>query len=353
VLFGIIALGHFLRTPKEDAAVSAPLAKETAIFDLSKDTAYVTVPAKVKKERVVSIVALSGGVVTDILTSRGRTVEAGQTLLTLTNDYQSGATALEKSLANETTRLALELADIDKDIYALEQKRIRRDDSLSGTEEDIELERLKKDRATRRSTLTQSTLSQRLSSLSDASLRPKSYTTGTIESIRVNRGDLVSPGQVLVTLSATKGATTLEAVLDPKMARLFDATKEAKIEIAGETIALRPTFFSGSENENGLFSVMFTLSEGIEQKIVDGEFLKIELPFEKSADTVALIPIDTLFQDDETSSVLVEKDGVAVSLPVEVGNLYGSFAEIRSGIGEDDRIIMSRAVLAGDSVTLK
>ncbi|MBP9728369.1 MAG: biotin/lipoyl-binding protein [Candidatus Moranbacteria bacterium] len=353
LLFGTIALGSFLRTPETDPATNKAEAKETALFDLATDTAFVAVPAKVKKESIINIVALAPGVVSTILTSPGRTVVTGQTLLILTNDYGSGSVALQKSLASESARLTAELAKIDKDISALEEKKTKNDDSLSNTEEDLALAELKKDRATRKSTLEQSALSTKLANVSDAVLKPKVFTNGTIQSIRVKRGDLVTTGQILATLSTPRGATTLEAFLDPKTVRLFDPTREALLTVGNETLSLLPTYFSQSENENGLFSVLFTLSEERAKKITNGEYLSISLPLRHQSDTIALVPIDAIFQDESTASLLLERDGIAVSQIVTLGNLYGSYAEILSGLTEADRVILSRSVIAGDQISVQ
>jgi len=352
LLFGTIALGHFLRTPETLIINAEPEAKETAIFDLSHNTAFATVPAKVKKESITNIVALTSGIVSNILTTPGRTVYAGQTLLTLSNDYQSGGVALQKKLAEERDRLTLELAKLDKDIQAIEERRIKGDSTLSGREEDIALAQLKKDRLTRKSVLEQSALGTQVANVSDAVLKPKIFATGTVQSIRVARGDLVSPGQVLATIATPKGATTIEAFLDPKTARLFDATKEATLPIGNDTLTLLPTYFSQSENENGLFSVLFTLSDDVAKKITDGEYLKISLPLTTNTSLFSLVPIDALFQDESSATVLVERDGVATAQMVTLGNLYGSFAEV-TGLENHDRIILSRAVIAGDRISVK
>ncbi len=352
LLFGTIALGHFLRTPETLIINAEPEAKETAVFDLSHNTAFATVPAKVKKESITNIVALTSGIVSNILTTPGRTVYAGQTLLTLSNDYQSGGVALQKKLAEERDRLTLELAKLDKDIQAIEERRIKGDSTLSGREEDIALAQLKKDRLTRKSVLEQSALGTQVANVSDAVLKPKIFATGTVQSIRVARGDLVSPGQVLATIATPKGATTIEAFLDPKTARLFDATKEATLPIGNDTLTLLPTYFSQSENENGLFSVLFTLSDDVAKKITDGEYLKISLPLTTNTSLFSLVPIDALFQDESSATVLVERDGVATAQMVTLGNLYGSFAEV-TGLENHDRIILSRAVIAGDRISVK
>lgn len=354
LLFGVIALGNFLRTPETLSDTAELEAKETAFFDTAADTAFVTVPAKVKKESIIHIVALTPGIVSNILVSPGRTVVSGQTLLTLTNDYQSGSSEVAKALARESAALTTTLAKIDKRITELEEKKTKHDSSLSDTEEDIELANLKKDRATRKSTLEQSALSVQLSNVSDAVLKPKTFASGTVQSIRVKRGDFVTPGTTLATVSNPRGATSLEAFLDASTARLFDATKEAHVTIGTETFSLRPTYFSQRENEQGLFSVLFTLSQDMEAKLVNGEFLKIALPLRSSDNTATLLPIDAIFQDDSHASLLVEKNGEAAAVTVTLGSLYGGFAEVQfgdNGLTKGDRVILNRSVISGDRVS--
>ncbi|MFZ3031417.1 MAG: hypothetical protein WA082_00070, partial [Candidatus Moraniibacteriota bacterium] len=235
-----------------------------------------------------------------------------------------------------------------------EEKKTKHDSSLSDTEEDIELANLKKDRATRKSTLEQSALSVQLSNVSDAVLKPKTFASGAVQSIRVQRGDFVTPGTTLATVSNPRGATSLEAFLDASTARLFDATKEAHVTIGTETFSLRPTYFSQRENEQGLFSVLFTLSQDMEAKLVNGEFLKIALPLRSSDNTATLLPIDAIFQDDSHASLLVEKNGEAAAVTVTLGSLYGGFAEVQfgdNGITKGDRVILNRSVISGDRVS--
>ncbi len=352
LLFGSIALGNVLRTPEKETKGNQTPPKEVTLFQPAVDTAFVTVPGKIRKETVIHIVALTPGIVSDILTSPGRAVVAGQTLFTLTGDYQSGSASLQKQLATESDRLAMELGAIDKKIHDLEAKRIKQDDGLSDTEADVELMRLKKEQTGRKSTLEQSALSLRLSMAQDAVYKPKTATNGVVQSITVRRGDVVAPGKILATLSVPRGATTLEAFLDPKTARLFDATQEATLTIGTETLLLRPTFFSRSENEQGLFSVLFTLSEATAEKITNGEFLKVALPLKKGNDAPLLVPIDAVFQDDRSASVLKEHDGRAEAVSIVLGTLHGSYAEVRSGLSREDRIILNRSVISGEAVSL-
>ncbi len=350
LLFGTIALGHLWRTPQSLSEDAKREPKQTALFDLSQNTAFVTVPAKVKKESIVHLTALVPGIVSGILTSPGRSVVSGQTILTLTNDYQSGGAELKKQLAAQSDALTQEIASIDKRITALKEKQTKHDDSLDDTDEALALDQLKKERALRKSTLEQSQTSLQISQTNDAAYKPKVFVNGTVESIRVKRGDWVIAGQVLATITTPKGATTLEALLDKNSAELFDPSAETSVQIGTEKFTLRPTYFSRSENENGLFSVLFTLSETMRTKLINGEFVTMDLPLRKSTESLALVPIDAIFQDDSHAWILVEHDGVAEARNVSLGNLHGSFAEILDGVERNSRIILNRSVLAGDTI---
>ena len=353
LLFGIIALGSYLRAPKIEDQPAPAEKKGTALFQVGKDTAFLSVPAEVKKESLIDIVALTPGIVSNIYVVPGKATRAGQTLLSLTGDYQSGAAELQKQIARNTDELTRELADIDKKIFRLEARRIPGDITLSEREEEIELKRLKKDRETRRTTIENSKLTVRLAELSDAVLRPKTFTAGTVESIRVKRGDFVSAGDILLTLRASKGTSTVEAFVSRKTAGLFDPTQSATLTFGSQTFELLPTYFSKTETENGLFSILFTLSLEIEGKISDGEFLEIRLPLRAAAEENVLLPIDAVFQDDAGATLLVEEEGRAVNKMVTLGNIYGSFVEVTSGLGKDARVILNRSVIAGDEIALR
>jgi multidrug efflux pump subunit AcrA (membrane-fusion protein) len=349
LLFGIIGVSFVLRTPEVISPENTSEAKVSPLFVPETDPAFITVPAKAKKETIVNVVALAPGIVSTLLVTPGRAVTSGQTLLVLTNDYQGGSAELSKSLASENARLTLELAKIDKDITALKEKQTKRDSSLSNTEEDIALAELEKDRATRKSSLSQSALSLQLSTQSDAVLKPKTFVSGIVTSLRVKRGDLVTAGQVLATIMSPKGATTLEVLLDADNARFFAPHSEARLQIGDETITLLPTYFAASENENGLYSILFALSPEMASKVINGDYLRIELPL-ASSDSL-LIPIDALYQDEAKATVLVLENDIATPRTVTLGTLHGSYAEIKSGLSPADQVLLSRSVIAGDRVT--
>jgi|GEM_PF-1463939 len=353
LLFCVIALGHSLRTPKNEQAAPQAQNKETAIFVPLSDIPRLKIPAEVKKENVVKIVALSPGIVSRISVSVGSKVWPRQTLLTTTADYNSGKAGLEKAIAANNAALTEDLARIDKRIFKLEEKKIRHDATLTDTAEDVELANLKKERATRKTTLANNPLQLQVANLSDAVFKPKTFVAGIVQSIEVKPGDFVTAGETLVTIRSDKGAATLEALVSPQTAELFDPSQETILRLGKEKISLLPTYFSQQETTNGLFSILFTLSSEVESRIADGEFLSLDLPLRAVTGDALLLPIDAVFQDNNGASVLVEENGKAQSKTITLGNTFGSFVEVTRGLEKDARVILNHSVISGDDISVR
>lgn len=353
LLFGFIAMSHYLRTPKAEEKTVVVEKKAVAIFNPSKDTAFLTVPAEVKKENVVNIVALVPGIITSIRTAPGKSVFAGQMLLEMTHDYQSGSASIQKKIAQNNDTLIQKLAKIDKRIFELREKQTDDDDTLTKTEKKLELKQLEEDRAQSKIDIQNSALNLQLTNVNDAVLKPKTFISGIVETIYVQRGEFVSAGDTLATIRTNAGATTIEALVSKKTATLFDPTKNAVLRVGTETIGLLPTYFSQNENKDGLFSILFTLSETTKERLVNGEFLSLDIPLRTSDPTSLLIPIDAIYQEESGTSIMTLENDVVTSKTVTLGNIYGGFALVTSDLVPDTNIVLDRSVITGESVTIR
>ncbi len=356
LLLGLILTGHMLRQPEPEAEKTEIKKKETAIFVPGANKATLQVPTEVRKDQIMTITALTSGIVSRISTAPGSKVSGGQVIVEMTDDYGSGSTRLSIALAEEERRLTLELDRIDKRIADLEERRIKRDDTLTSTEEDIEIQELRREKATRNSDLETSRLSLEIARRNDSALKPKSPVAGTLESIAVRPGDYVTPGTALATVRALAGTLSLETLVSRETASLVDPVRPALLTLddqTGKTVEVTPLYLSRSENQNGLFSLLYSLPSNAETEVTDGSFVKLALPLratEATSESV-LAPIDLVFQENDRAWVIVERDGRAESREVTLGRLYGSFAQI-TGLSPQTRIIMNRAIISGDEVTV-
>lgn len=354
LLLGTIALGAYLRTPEAGEPIRTLEPKETQVFTIGKDTAYLSVPAKTRKETVVNVVALTPGIVTNIFVTEGQAVESGRVLLALTNDFGGGNTALQKQIARNSDALVRETYTLEKRINELEAKQAKRDPEKNDLAESIELKKLKVARAALRTNRDNSALSVALAESSDAVLRPRTFSAATVERIFVKEGDYVSPGTILASLRSKVGATTLEALVSPETARLFDPEKEALLTTEGETstVGILPTYFSRQETERGLFSIRFTLSPTLGKEVTDSQYETLRLPLSSLEPSTTLVPIDSLFQNNDRAWVLLIEGERALLHEVSLGRLYGSFAEITSPLPATAKLILNRSILPGEPVAI-
>lgn len=349
VLFAIIFMSYTLRTP-EIPKEPAPLPpKHVILFSPQEGATTVTVPAQIKKDSILRITALTPGIVSGIFVRPGQTVPAGRLLFTLTNDYGSGSSAIEQEIARNDAALAEEVSKLDKKIQTLDERRIKHATALSGSAEDVELAILRKDREVRRYTLTSSRLNLSLALRNDAVLQPKSSFPGTITSIAVRRGQFVNTGDVLATLNASGANATVEALLSSDTAWLIDPTKEALLTTSSGTLPLTLVYLATQENETGLYSALFSLPTDAAQKLTDSHYTNIRITLKSQTGSI-LLPLESVSQDPQSAWVIVAEDGKAQAKAVTLGNIFGNYIEVLSGISPDSHIILSRGIISGEAI---
>ncbi len=351
-LFLIIFIGHTLRAPEEDSLVVPPQPKTVTLFS-NESPLLLTVPAQVKKDSVLNITALTPGIVSRVFVTTGQKVAGGQTLFSLTNDYGSGATSIEKNIAQNEALLAEEVASLDKKIQSLEEMRIKKDDTLNKSSEAVSLERLKKEREVRRYTLQSSRLNLALALKNDAVFQPKSSLPGTVTSILVRPGQFVNAGQTLATFSANDNTVTLEASLSPETAWLLDAEQKAFLSLPEGNQELTLIYLSKEENANGLYSVIFSAPANLTTALINNRYIDIQIPLKSKEGATTLLPLESIYQDTSSAWVMIAKDGKATLKTVTLGTVYGNYIEVISGVGREDAIILTRGIIQDESVTTK
>jgi multidrug efflux pump subunit AcrA (membrane-fusion protein) len=72
--------------------------------------------------------------------------------------------------------------------------------------------------------------------------------------------------------------------------------------------------------------------------------------------SVPFIPIDSVYQTNEVAYVYLAVDKKNYyqvnSRRVSLGEVYGDFVEVNSGLGSADKIVLDRSVIEGDKVKL-
>lgn len=142
ILLLVIALGNFLSSLQRKPEVKPEITKSVQVYDLN-GVPSVTMQAKVDKSGVIQILAQSAGIVQQVHAKEGSQVSKGQTLVSLSSNYQGGnAPALQYQLANVQYKNVQDTFDIQKDIISKQR------DVANKTEENAEeLRRIASDSA--------------------------------------------------------------------------------------------------------------------------------------------------------------------------------------------------------------
>ncbi len=351
LLFGVIFLASLSRNPEEVVEKTSQTSKTSRVFPV-RESGLVTATAKVNKSGVVDVVALTSGTVQSINVRVGQMVGTGTTLVTITNDYGANAARLSA----EKTRLESDFTErvfsLQEEINARERKIADDNDDLTDREEKnalqalkVELERLRLNRETAR-------LDVAIANASDAVLRPKSLTAGTIEFIGVRTGENITAGTLIATIRGTKSVDTLTASLPNDTARFLNQNGIATLVLDDERFPLSQGYLSKSENALGLRSLTFPLASEVASKLTEGQFVSILLPLKNDTNQF-FIPIDSILSGANGNSVIIlGNNNIAEEKSVVLGEAIGSFVVVKSGLGENDEVIMDRGVAPGETIEI-
>jgi multidrug efflux pump subunit AcrA (membrane-fusion protein) len=119
----LIVLSNILQTPPSVAESQDVVVKEIAVFNIGSVPKMI-VQAQIEKTGVVTVVSLSGGVVQKVHYLEGDEVAKGNTLVSLSTNYQGGnASSVQRELANtqyqstvDTFGLQTELLNVQREV---------------------------------------------------------------------------------------------------------------------------------------------------------------------------------------------------------------------------------------------
>lgn len=185
---------------------------------------------------------------------------------------------------------------------------------------------------------------------------PASPTNGSVQKVHVVFGQSVNPGTLLVTIFQPEHENTATAFVPGSIAPLISQSEPSTLTLSsGKKITLAPRFVSAEATDGQLYSVLYELPADIEKLLTDGQFISISIPvseIDAGNNQPKLIPVDAVFQGEDSSSVFVIANGKAVEKKITTGRIIGGYIEVQNGISDTDQIILDRNIVAGDSVTV-
>jgi multidrug efflux pump subunit AcrA (membrane-fusion protein) len=188
--------------------------------------------------------------------------------------------------------------------------------------------------------------------VTSALMQPAAPFQGTVEKIMVSPGESVNPGTVIALISSNNPKATLSLLVPQEVAKNISRATPSTIHIDGEKILLAPSYVSGVPTKSLLYTVLYVLPTEYISKVVNKSYITVETPigYGDTLASVPFIPIDSVFQSQNSSYVFVEKNNKVVSKTIKLGTVYGSYVEVSSGIQDGDKIILNRNVVSGEKI---
>ncbi|HEV2339709.1 MAG TPA: HlyD family efflux transporter periplasmic adaptor subunit [Patescibacteria group bacterium] len=185
-----------------------------------------------------------------------------------------------------------------------------------------------------------------------AAMYPASPFAGIVQRIYVHIGQQISPGTPLAEVSSTNQHATAIVSVPKDIAQKISKLDASTLFIDNNSYSLRPTFVSTEATDGSLYVLTYSLPDNSIPSVTDGEYIKVDVPIgaTDTSSAVPFIPIDAIYQTQNTNYVLVVVDKKATAREVSLGNVFGSYVEINHGLHAGDQVILERNVVTGDSV---
>lgn len=197
-------------------------------------------------------------------------------------------------------------------------------------------------------------LQYRLAQVNEASFYPSAPFSGTVERVFVKPFDSVAPGTPLMVISQTKEEDPITAIafVSQDVAQKTSLVEPSIMHFGNKTIEVTPYFVSTEAVQGTLYAIYYPIPDELNSDLINEGFVTIDVPV-GTADTssvVPFIPIDSVYQTRTSAYIFVIENGKAKSKEVNLGQVFGRYVEVESGLESSDQVILNRNVIDGDKV---
>ncbi|MBI3984636.1 MAG: HlyD family efflux transporter periplasmic adaptor subunit [Candidatus Levybacteria bacterium] len=199
-----------------------------------------------------------------------------------------------------------------------------------------------------------SRLNVMLAQVNEALMFPSSPVNGVVERIYVRVGQVLTPGMPIAQVTGDKSSLTATAFLSREIAGSLSQAEMSTLYFGSKTYEEAPFYVSKEATDGSLYSAQFSIPDEFASEISDKGYITIDIPigFPKTGSAVPFVPLDSIFQTQDQAFVYVAKDQKAQSKKVILGQVFGRFVEIESGLLPSDQVIIDRNVIEGDPVRI-
>lgn len=183
---------------------------------------------------------------------------------------------------------------------------------------------------------------------------PASPIDGYVTSINVSVGNMAAAGNMAASVANTD-ELEISTTASEYIAGLLNVGDSVEVYVDGkekaytgvvETLSPAPAY--------GTFTYPVTIKlDNSEGELMSGQFAEIRVNAEESKNVLCVPSDSVVMKNGVTVLIKVDDEGVATYCPVEQGIDNGEIVEIKSGVKEGDRIIISGQSFVEDGETVK
>ncbi|MBP9690656.1 hypothetical protein KBD81_01105 [Candidatus Woesebacteria bacterium] len=431
----LIVLGNLINRPKTTEESVVVPEKQVEVYHIG-EAPTMTVQAQIEKSGVITITALSPGVVQRIDAEPGDYVAKGKTLLSMSTNYQGGNAAyLQVQLAQKQVQNIDETFDAQKEIIAKQKDIANKTDAnndevrdissksidetkslISQNEEILSLldDQLQSYAATESASIlaTKQTMSSyqsalnslrsslrnteystsankpqaelsniqreisvknlelqekaldlnrdiarlqlRIAQVQAASMYPSSPFNATVQRVLVKVGEAVNPGTPLVILSQEIEEDPIVAIayVPREIALKTSYAAPSELYLGNFKYESYPSYVSRDAVQGNLYGIYYPIPDAHHQKVTNNGYINVKIPigYADTSASIPFIPIDSVYQTQDSAYVFVITDGKALARKLTLATVTGRYVEVTEGLQEGDVIILDRTVVGGDKV---
>lgn len=202
-----------------------------------------------------------------------------------------------------------------------------------------------------------SQLQLNLANLNESLMHPATPIAGTVERINVSVGQTVTPGTVIGTITSNLDNPDVTAVVavPNQIANTVSRIEPSILHIGSKVITATPRYISSEATDGTMYTILYSIPQENQKDLTNSGYITIDIPLglPNTSGIVPFVPLDAMYQNQDEAYVYVNNNGTVQSKKVTIGDVFGNFAEITSGIKTGDQVIIDRNVVAGDKITTK
>jgi multidrug efflux pump subunit AcrA (membrane-fusion protein) len=229
--------------------------------------------------------------------------------------------------------------------------------TIAHLQKDITIKQLELQEKTLALNVEISRLQYQIAQVNEDLMFPAAPFTATVQRVFVKVGQAVAPGTPLVELAQTAEDDPIVAIayVPREIAQKVSMYEPSVLYMGGITFDTYPSYITQDAIQGTLYGIYYPVPDNYSNFTTEKGFIYIDVPigYPDTTATIPYIPIDAIYQTQEYSYVYVIKNGKVTSKQIVLGNVFGRFVQVESGLDYGDVIILDRTVISGDSVKTK